>query len=367
MSARKSPAHLLGMTRDIATASRVPAGVRTGGQFATDARAEADVDLLDPQDRAETSHPELVDMPPEQLAVQALMAARHHARTRGLRFSDPNDIAQSTVVTILEARRRNPDQVVTPAYVHRIASGHVAIQLRGNLRVEDRKAKAIYDVKVKELEAAQGRKTTSAERRAIATEIRDTWPDQRHKPTERFVELAEMRVLSLDAPSGEDGDRTLGDGVADNIRHVHDEADAIDPGSVAGQVLAYAEGQHYERDEDGNASIVEATKKKALAKDRLWEAFAETSGVPPVQPSSMNASARREAATTMTAGGGVLAACRAWDHGEETAAVKALFAPFGRISMTERDEITELLGRHRAYADDLWEAACRAAGKPAAA
>ncbi|WP_251153795.1 hypothetical protein [Cellulosimicrobium sp. Marseille-Q4280] len=356
------------MTRDIATARRVPAGVRTGGQFAVDARGEADVDLLDPtQETAEGAHPDMVDMPPEQLAVQALMAARHHARTRGLRFSDPADIAQSTVVTILEARRKNPDQVVTPAYVHRIASGHVAIQLRGNLRVEDRKAKAIYDKKIKELEEATGRKTSSAERRAIAAEIRDTWEDQRHKPSAKFVELAEMRVLSLDAPTGENGDKTFGDDIAEDIRHAHDEADVIDPASIAGQVLASAEGQHYRRDEDGNAAVVQEAKKKAAAKDRLWDAFAETSGVPPVAHGSMTAKARRDASTEMASGGGVLAACRAWDHGEETPAVKALFAPFGRISMTERDEVTELLGRHRAYAEDLWEAACRAAGKPAAA
>lgn len=356
------------MTRDIATARRVPAGVRTGGQFATDTRAEADVDLLDPAtDTTEAYSDDPVDMAPEQLAVQALVAARHHSRTRGLRFTDPADIAHDTVVTILEARRRNPDQVVTPAYVHRIASGHVAIQLRGNLRVEDRKAKAIYDKKLKELEEVLGRRTGSAERRALATQIRDEWDDPRHKPSVRFVELAEMRVLSLDAPSGENGDKTFGDDIAKDIRHAHEEADAIDPGSIAGQVLAAAEGQHYRRDEAGNAEVVKETKRKAAAKDRLWDAFAETSGVPEVAHGSMTPKDRREAVEAMTAGGGVLAAVRDWEHGESTPAVKALFAPFGRISMTERDEITELIGRNRAYAEDLWESAVRAAGKPAAA
>lgn len=355
------------MTRDIATARRVPAGVRTGGQFATDTRAEADVDLLEPAASAATEaySDDPVDMAPEQFAVQALMAARHHSRTRGLRFTDPADIAHDTVVTILEARRKNPDQVVTPAYVHRIASGHVAIKLRGNLRPEDRKAKAIYDKQLQDLEETLGRRTGSAERRALAAKIRDEWDDPRHKPSARFVELAQMRVLSLDAPAGENGDKTFGEDIAADIRHAHVEDDAIDPDSVTGQVLAAAEGQRYQRDEFGNAEVVKEVKKKAAAKDRLWDAFVETSGVPPVAHGQMTPAARRDAAATMAAAGGVLAACRAWEHGEQTPAVRALFAPFGRISMTERDEITELMGRHRAYAEDLWESAVRAAGKPA--
>ncbi|GEL48045.1 hypothetical protein CHO01_31610 [Cellulomonas hominis] len=343
------------------------------------ARAEAVLDL-EPMvvDEVVPASDEPEDLTPEQLAVQALMAARHHTRTRGLRFTDPRDIAQSTMLTALEARAKNPDRVVTPAYVHQIASGHVAIALRGAMRVEDRKAKGIYDVKVRELEESLGRKTTGHERAAIARRIRDTWGDdqpderkratmKRHRPSERFVELSEMRVHSLDAPTGREGDGTLGDTISQSLRHAAVESEAIDPDSVAGAVLAQAEGQHYSVDSRGRASVVQSARKKAAAKDRLWEAFTEMSGVPEVEAGSMGPSTRRDAAAVMTAGGGVLAACRDWDNAEETPAVRALFAPFGRISPDEKDEVVELLRRHSAYADDLWESACRAAGRASAA
>ena len=113
--------------------------------------------------------------------------------------------------------------------------------------------------------------------------------------------------------------------------------------------------------------MVQAAKKRAAARDLAWAAFAETAGVPPVVPSSMNAAARRDAAQVVTAGGGVLKACASWEHGEETEAVRALFIPFGGLEPHERDDVVDLLRRHRDYAEDLWESACRAAGKPAVA
>lgn len=343
------------MTRDIAIAPRVPAGVRTGGQFAVDARSEADFDLAAPAS-------DVVDLAPEQLALQAIMAARHHVRNKGLRFTDPRDIAQSTVLTILQARKNSPNRVVTPAYVHQITSGHVAITARGILRPEDRKAIGIYEAKVREAQGSLGRILSPNERCAVAAEIRETWPDQRHKPSEGFVQLAAIRVGSLDAPAGESGTSTVAETIADTVVD-EQSGEAIDPDSVAGQVLANAEGRRYTRGKDGQAQVVDGTRKRALAMDKLWEAFSEISGVPEAPAGTISTAQRKAAAAKVAAAGGVIAACKNWTDDHATPAVDALFAPFGQIGADEKDEVVELLQRHSAYADDLWGAACRAASK----
>jgi len=362
---RDVPAHLPGMTRDANGRNHAQAGIRTGGQYITQARAEADVALVDPADAphrdSELVGPgEITDLEADRLAVQALMAARHHAHIKGLRFSDPRDIAQSTVVTILEARRNSPQNVVTPSYVHRIASGHVAIAIRGNLRVEDRKAKAIYDVKVREEEDRLGRRTSGTERRAIAETIREQWPDQRHKPSKRFVELAEIRVRSLDAPEGgHDSTTTLGDMVASQVAST--DHDAIDPGSRAGQVLALAEGEQYVEDSDG-AHIEKTGRRRAAARDMLWSAFEEMSGVPPVKAGTVTGNGDSVRAE-LAAAGGVAQACADWNRGLDTPATDALFTPFGPLSADQRDDVVDLLSGQRAYAEDMWDSAVRAAVK----
>ena len=57
--------------------------------------------------------------------------------------------------------------------------------------------------------------------------------------------------------------------------------------------------------------------------------------------------------------GGVLAAARRWETGQDDAATDALFAPFrGRdLSDREKTEIVDLLRAHPALAEQLWRSA----------
>ncbi|WP_156250809.1 hypothetical protein [Pseudactinotalea terrae] len=320
---------------------RVARGVRDGGQFAVEQRTETSVSLLERPEA--TAKPPVEELDAEGLVKVALMSARHHSRVRGLRYVSPEDIAQDTMATVLQARQRNASTVVTRAYVDRVTSGHVAIALRGTLRPEDRKAMGIYNRRVTELEDELGRRTSSQERKALATEIRDTWEDQRHKPSKDFVVLAEMRFVSLDRPIG-DGEQTLGDIVAEQQGSSDDDI-AVDADSALGQAL-----------------IAATNGRKAEARRSAWTAIAESAGVADVAADSLSRQSAKTHKDALASAGGVREAVRDWNRNEDTPATAALFAPFGPdLSPDDKDDIVAVLVAHSAYAEDLHKEAMRAA------
>jgi hypothetical protein len=66
--------------------------------------------------------------------------------------------------------------------------------------------------------------------------------------------------------------------------------------------------------------------------------------------------------TTVSDAGGVLEVARRWSRtGSDTAASDALFAPFGRLSVDDKDAVTDLLSRHAGTAEELWAAALSSA------
>lgn len=326
--------------------TRVARGVHEGGQFATEVRAEANVSLLDHTDASPV--PGMKELDPDEMLQVALVSARHHSRVKGLRFTDPRDIAQSTVETVLAARKRNPGQVVTRAYVNQVTSGHVAIALRGSLRQEDHKAIGIYTHRLQELEAELGRKTSGEERKALAKDIRDNWHDQRHKPSEDFVARAEMRIVSLDRTVG-DGEQTLGELIAERHGTTDDDM-AVDEESKLGRAL--------------QAATSEGTRGrgKAEARQLVWAAIAEHAGVADAVPGSVTRSQAKVHREVMSQAGGVAQAVRDWNNGDDrTAACRSLFAPFGRLTADQKDELVEVFVAHSAYADDLYDAALKSA------
>lgn len=323
--------------------NRVAPGVPSGGEFSFAPRSESDVQLVE-------VHPALArtetPLTPAELSKQAKMSARHWIRSRGLMFTDADDIAQSTVETALRARMNNDSIVITERYIHTIAHGHVAAALRGNLRVEDRKAKAIYDRRIGEFEAAESRAMTPNEKKALAVEIRQTWPDPRHRPSEKFVELSGVRTMSLDNLNTSTG-LTLADRIADP--NAGEDDLAVDADSVQARVLDLAENG-----------------KKVVARRLVYNAIAGLSDAPQALEAHMSTHKAGKARKTVKDAGGVAAAIADWENALETPATDALFAPFGDIGPDERDDVCALFTRLSDRADDLYESAVKFAAQPRA-
>ena len=327
--------------------SRVPAGVRSGGQFADEARAESGVVLADPLAGRDA---DLVERAGADngaaLARSALLSAQHTVRVRNLRYVSADDLAQDTITRVLEARanaiagERAPHPA-TEAYVQQIAGGFGAIAARGALRAEEHKAIGIFTRRVSEKEAEMHRALTGKERDAIAEDIRATWPDQRHKPSKDFVQFAAMKTWSLDQTSGW-GHRTLGDEVSERISQR--EIESVDPDSG------------YQR----TMELVESGQRSA-ARRQVWDALAELNGVPRVT-ARVGRSKALSVRMVITEAGGVSEVVRRWAQtGEDTPASDALFAPFGSVDVDGKDAIADMLSRNRDRAEDLFSAALQAA------
>lgn len=320
---------------------RVSRGVPQGGQFATTGHRDADVTLTEP------GRSTVRELTGDQLAAEALLAAQHHVRVSGLRYHDPKDIAQDTIVTVLEARRRNPDKVVvTGGYVSQIASGHVAIAARGTLRAEDRKAMGILTARVSDYEAETGRRMSPKEQDALAARIRDEWPDSRHKPRKDFVQLAAVRTRSLDAPSGRSfrmEDASLADTLEASQQPRSVAADSL----TAKALHAIGDGERRTPTRTGIA----AGRKLA------WDALAQSMDAPPATPGTLSARQARAHHSTVTAAGGALHVARQYQSDGDHPAAQAFFAPFGDPDARGRDAVCDVVTRYPAYADDLWAAA----------
>lgn len=329
--------------------ARVPAGVRAGGEFTTQARAESDVTLGDAD--GDRRFADLVEMSAddrgEALARQALLSGHHQVHVRNLRFISPEDLAQDTIALVLEARANavrdgRAPRIATEAYVQQIAGGFGAIAARGALRAEDHKAIGIFTRRVSEIEAESGRTLSSRERDDLAAQIRDSWPDQRHKPSKDFVRLASIRTYSLDAKASasEDKDRTFGDLVSEQLEASGSNTDSVDPDSEYRHVM----------------DMVEA-KQTTQARRHVWDALAELNGAPKVTV-RLNRAKRLSARMAVSDAGGVVEVVRRWSTtGQDCPASDAVFLPFGSIGTDQRDAVADMLLRNRDRAEDLYSAA----------
>lgn len=343
------PAHPPGMTITTRTEqSRQPAGVPIGGQYATTARHEPDVQL----DPARTSHADTAidELTATELLAAARQSVRTHAFNKGVWFEGEDDMVQATVEAVLQYKHRNGQVVITRPYVHTVGAGIVAHAARGRLRAEDRKAIGIFNAKVSEMELELGRRLTSAEQDQVAAKIRADWHDPRHRPSVDFVALAQVRVLSLDAPagSGEETDRTLADTLTEiGTLSTDFELDdrAVDPETMAGQVLSGQRGD-----------------KRANRRD-AWTILASLNGLPSTQPGSIPPGRATAARAHVADAGGVCAAARTWLKGERSPATEALFGPFGDLDESGRDDVAQALLGQPAYAEELWASAMSSASK----
>lgn len=332
---------------------RVPGGIPTGGQFASQRRGEADVDLASP-DIAPRDTGGLTDV---ELRDHAARSARFFARRYDL--PDAEDLMQESLVAFLLARRNAQarrdaddahqsfpldDPMAQAAYLH-TTTGRMATRVQrdgSKLHSSDITGLSRFSARSAEMENVVGRALTGTERDALAEQIRNEFPPG-DRPTEGFhnrvrsfvgLEHAEMIPATTVFEPGTDS---------------HERGHA--PGGLADEVERL-------RDEGGRTN-------QAQAKRLAWDAYAETIGAPKVATSSFKPGVATKLRTTVSDLGGASELVSQWNSGQETPeGERVLFAPFGgpnRLSADEKHSIIEALGRNPQFTDRLWDTAVTAA------
>ncbi|WP_251153635.1 hypothetical protein [Cellulosimicrobium sp. Marseille-Q4280] len=294
--------------------ARVPAGVRTGGQFATSARAEANL-VLEARGR------NLMRQANEGVRYWAGAKARADVDPFEINDHDVEDLAQDTVVEALRATNG-----ASQTWVNTLAHNAVVGLRRGQTSPVDQRARKLLDDWGEARTQQLGRELTGAEIDAEAQRLRETWADQRHRPTRGFQHTRSTTLTDdlaqFDATVVPAADEALYD--ADEVR----------------VEMAYGAG---------------ATRKRldaASARRQAWTAVAVLRDAPLPQPRSRDE--RTDLRMRMLALGGVEAAVRDWAPGDSDENAVVLLGGFGSLSDVEQEQVVDALRAAGAYAEDLW-------------
>lgn len=333
------------MSNDQALRSRQPKGRPSGGEYATEPRLESGIILID----GTTGQQEGI----ERLIEVTRAAVRHAAMRSDLPFVGEDDMVQETLANIWKNRQAQIEagkpSVINVTYVYKLARGTVAIAARGAARQEDVAAMKVLSRRRSEFEDEHKRAMTPQEVDDLAAEIRLTWHDPRHKPSADFIDKTRRnREVSFEQPVG-DGDRTFGDSLVD--RAYEEDSRAFDPDSDAAKVLT------------GSADL-------RRARAEAWALMSRVVGGPEPVQGSLTDTVSRRVRTTVEEAGGALEVARAWsEDGRHDDTTDSLFAPFGALDGTGREQAADMLLDNPAYADELWSSAVgmatrRKAGRP---
>jgi hypothetical protein len=330
--------------------NRVPPGVPRGGQFAPKLTAElSGLDLIDDAElvdawpepaRPDTGGPAGLSTLDVELAVQAARRSGHFWASRyGCDF---DDLTSQTVLAWWGAMSRKSDAemvVDVRHYIIRTARNLATHTIAGATRAEDRRAYKRYQARWEHFCQERGRQPTVEECDAMAAAIRNAQPERR-RPCPDFHRRP----------------RTI---------PVEDQA-LVD---CSGAAVALSEETEFAPRMEAVAALAEARGRDNLeaARRQVWDAMAERFGGPMVQLAAFDdrhAAAHRR---VVSAAGGAEAVGRCWMSGTCTAEeAAALFAPFGAIDEDGRDRAVGVMLAVPAHADDLWDAAIRAATAPRA-
>lgn len=325
---------------------RVSAGSPAGGQFAEKQHSAPEAGLQAAQDADVARALELI----ERSAAKFARRYNYSSETR-------QDIVQDTVYDLLNQQKLYGLDEAHQAKLVNVAVRAVAQRyINPNVRHEDLTALNLLKQMVHSREQETGVKMTSAKIRALADEIRLGFPPGR-RPGEMF--WLENREFSLSMPVGEGG-TVYGDLLpASDVESPFAEdssalADTVDALSIRPRDSLL--------DRDGNA-VERVTPSQVRAE--AWNHLSEVTGAPTVSrgqiPRVRAASLRAEAAARV---GGISGLARAWQNGDTSPADDAvLFAPFGDLSMKQREAVTDALLRKSEYADDLWDSAVTIAAR----
>jgi len=334
------PAHTRGMTRN--HQPREAKGRPTGGQWAPIAKDAAGVALTQ----------EEFDDHLEDLSESLDRGGHiHHADTFGTTW-DREDLRQDALVEMLR-RARSDGHIanINKGYARGYQRGLVmrAVQARREGRDPSEHLKVnssnmagfrAFSQKVDELEAEYGRPLKAWERDAIAEQVRDEWPSQRHKPTRGFHRNMNTDTLDTDtdhfnraqAPSAEES-------------FFAEEADL---GMLSDEVEYL-----YSLPRQGGA------RKKAG-----WNAICKVNDIPVAPLGALNnrqiAECRKHIDGTKSS---IIKTLEAWEEGESSDRTEALFKPFGAVTKDHRNQIADLFHEQPDNTPLYWEMAVAGATK----
>ncbi len=327
---------------DVSNRKREPNGIPTAGRFTFEQVDPADVTLTAPKavNLEETIDPEeLVKFAGQRSVVWDY---RYGLRNRSTAI-DSDDIAQEAMTQLLEALHAGKDIKDTRRWVSSAAANLTVRATSNHFRGEDRKAYFIVRKQVSELEQDLGRELTRSEVDAIAERVREDWHDKRHRPSAAFMQTMST-YASLDKSFGEDGEGTLGEQLVDSA-----DRNYVEPGSYMDRALSYVEDEN----------VKNLPGSRARAQRLTYNAVAELSGAPLVAEGSLTPRKVQSLSRVMKSHpGGVRQACKDWSEGDDNEAVKAMFAPFGRLDFDDREVVVSLLERFKGdQIDIVWHAA----------
>ena len=342
-----APSHL--------TNNRRPIGTPGAGEWMATARGEADLKLgVGPQaekdarnaayvaKRAEMDKLLAKYTDPEALNRQVMEAAevfvRRYNQDQKSNHVGTQDIAQESVEHLLAMLERGVEINNFKQFIPSLVANRTVRATENKFRAENRRAYRIFAQQREDLEAVMGRSLTRTEEDALAQKVLDEWQDPRHKPSKDF-RTPHTVDTSLDAPLGED-EFNLG------MTLVAQEytGNNIAPDSFMDKAFTAVE-------KVGSAN-------KAEAKRLMFNALAESTEeeVPLAREGSLSQRQVTKHRTAMK-DAGVLAACEEWEDREDSAAVTALFAPFGDLDTAGQTEVVAFLQARPAYAEHLWASA----------
>lgn len=330
---------------------RVAAGVPDGGQFTTFERPEADVLLHDGS--GPLSEPGFVSYE-EALSIQdqAARSANYWDQRFGASrrtLTEVEDIAQDSVLALLESQRNGVVVSNTGSYLVGAAKSMAARSLNTAVRHEDLRAYRMYKSQTAALAAELGRPLTSAEQDAVAENIRGDWPNPNNRPSQDFRRAAASHNISIQAPLGGGRGETVGTVVEEVLADREAVSNYVEPGSALDAALDAVEGHEGDRRD---------------ARRLLWDALAPSVGAPSVARQSLSVRRCTQLRAEMsTYPGGVAGAVETWNHGVEDAGTAVLFAPFGDIDADQKDRVAELMTTSSERAEVMWSSALMLANR----
>lgn len=344
--------------------SRVPAGVTTGGEFATERTNEPT--LTARPNRLGNFSNVLTEEEIDRLAESARISTRFwlsRKDSRGGRgygySSDVSDISQATALKVLESINRMGEAPTNMSSYVMTTARHVVSDANPNGRNwENTVANAQLHAWKEEFRSLHEREAMPTEVAAYKNEIIEGWPDQMHRPSQDFdSQNSRLAPLEIDADIAETlaTKRFPGDGLSDDI---------VDADSAMGQALAAVRDKKFSEsgaDVDNAAEEPNIRARMAEMRRMSWNAFAETvEDLPPMIPKLVSPRRAAKLRVSVKEAGGVAAVCNQWSVDGDSEITDGLFAPFGNITFEQQESVVAFLTSHRLRsftngAEILWD------------
>lgn len=308
-------AHMPDMNALKTTQNRQSKGQPIGGEFAPHARDESGVNLGQE------------GLSPAEILQTSIQLSRQAAYRLGLSPEDAEDVAQETVFSVLRTQSRNGGAAVNGGLIRVASNALVSRLVDSHSRHEDSRAYREWKLEVQQVEFSEGRHLTAKELDAIATKIRNNWPNPRHKPSVGFQH--ETKLVYVDAHSPDFADSLMRDGGAT------------------------AEGSFEQFEVVHKLGTGELTKP--VVRRQMWNLINVDATVPEsVRGSVSEAKARAYDNTVPDA----VVTADAWLNGTATPAeTEALFAPFGSTTDAEKTAAANAIKSKPAFGHKLWRSA----------